>query len=53
MIVRSDIGKKLLDETEFARADVNRDDIVKLVILKRKNAEKNFARIVEGLAVEA
>jgi coenzyme F420 hydrogenase subunit beta len=47
VIIRSDIGKKLLDATEFARSDVNPNDIARLVILKSKNAKKNIGKIME------
>jgi coenzyme F420 hydrogenase subunit beta len=50
VIVRSEMGKKLVEADGFARADVNRDEIVKLSRLKRRRAEKNFAKITDGLA---
>jgi len=49
VIVRSERGKRLLDATEFSKADVDKSEIVKLVRFKKKRADKNFAKILEGL----
>lgn len=49
VIVRSEMGKKLVEADGFARADVNRDEIAKLSRLKRRRAEKSFAKITDGL----
>ncbi len=49
VIVRSERGARLLDGVQFDRSEINRDDIVKLAAIKRKNAEKNFKEIVAGL----
>ncbi len=49
VIVRSDRGKKLLEAVQFDRREINRDEIVKLAAIKKKNADKNFAGIVAGL----
>ncbi|MCJ7446033.1 MAG: Coenzyme F420 hydrogenase/dehydrogenase, beta subunit C-terminal domain [Methanotrichaceae archaeon] len=49
MIVRSDKGRRLLDAMEFDKAKVDRDEVIKLVRLKRKKAEKNFAELMDGL----
>jgi coenzyme F420 hydrogenase subunit beta len=49
IIVRSDKGRRLLDAMEFDKAKVDRDEVIKLVRLKRKKAEKNFAEIMDGL----
>jgi coenzyme F420-reducing hydrogenase beta subunit len=51
VIVRSKAGKKLLDAAEFTRADVDRKEIAKLVKFKMRNADRNFAKIVEGVVV--
>jgi len=51
VIVRSERGKRLLDATEFSQADVDKSEIVKLVRFKKKRADKNFAKILEGLEV--
>ncbi len=48
IIVRSDRGKKLLENVEFTKADVNLDEVIKLVAFKTKRAEKNFAPIIMG-----
>jgi coenzyme F420-reducing hydrogenase beta subunit/ferredoxin len=50
VLVRSDRGKKLLDGIKFTRGEANRDDIVKLARLKRRNADRYFQKIMEGLA---
>jgi coenzyme F420-reducing hydrogenase beta subunit/ferredoxin len=50
VIVRSDRGKKLLDGIKFTRGEANRDDVVKLARLKRRNADRYFQKIMEGLA---
>jgi len=49
VIVRSKVGKRLLDATEFAQGEVAKNEIVKLVRLKQKRADKNFAVILDGL----
>jgi coenzyme F420-reducing hydrogenase beta subunit len=46
VIVRSDTGKKLLDGIDFAKADVNKDDIAKLSALKKKRARKSLAPLL-------
>ncbi len=51
VIVRSERGKRLLDATEFSQAEVDKSEIVKLVRFKKRRAEKNFAKILEGLEV--
>lgn len=52
VIVRSEAGKRLVEAAGlgFVRAPANRDEIAKLSRLKRRRAEKSFARITEGLA---
>ncbi len=49
VIVRSDWGEKLLEAVQFDRREINRDEVVKLAAIKKKNADKNFAGIVAGL----
>ncbi len=49
VIVRSEWGEKLLEAVQFDRKEINREEIVKLAAIKRKNADKNFAGIVAGL----
>ncbi len=48
VIVRSKIGKRLLDTTEFIKAEVDKKEVVKHVRFKNKRADRNFARILEG-----
>jgi coenzyme F420 hydrogenase subunit beta len=50
VIVRSEVGKRLLDATEFVQAEVAKKEIVKLVRFKKKRADKNCAVILDGLA---
>ncbi|MCK9566205.1 MAG: Coenzyme F420 hydrogenase/dehydrogenase, beta subunit C-terminal domain [Methanothrix sp.] len=49
VIVRSERGEKLLGAVQFSRGEINRDEVVKLAAIKKKNADKNFAGIVAGL----
>lgn len=49
VMVRSDMGKRLIEAADFTRAEANKDEIVKLSKMKRRNAEKNFAKIIDGL----
>jgi len=46
--VRSEKGKKLLENVDFVKGDVNKEEIIKLADFKKKRAEKNFAPIIEG-----
>jgi len=48
VIVRSEKGKKLLDNADFVKGDVDKEEIIKLADFKKKRAEKNFAPIIEG-----
>jgi coenzyme F420-reducing hydrogenase beta subunit len=48
IIVRSDIGKKLLENVDFIKDVVNINDVKKLADFKKKRAEKNFAPIIQG-----
>ncbi len=50
VIVRSETGRRLIEAAGFARVAANRDEIAKLSRLKRRKAEKSFAKIAEGLA---
>jgi coenzyme F420-reducing hydrogenase beta subunit len=43
VIVRSDAGKQLLKSLKFAKARVEKEEIVKLCRLKKKRAEKNLS----------
>lgn len=48
VIVRSRAGEKLLDATEFSRGEVDKKGIVKLAKFKKRGADRNFAKIIEG-----
>lgn len=48
VIVRSEKGKKLLENVDFVKGDVNKEEIIKLASFKKRRAEKNFAPIIEG-----
>jgi coenzyme F420-reducing hydrogenase beta subunit len=48
VIVRSDKGRKLLENVDFVRGDVNKEDVIKLAAFKKKRADKNFSPIIEG-----
>jgi coenzyme F420-reducing hydrogenase beta subunit len=48
VIVRSEKGKKLLENADLVKGDVNKEEIIKLAGFKKKRAEKNFAPIIEG-----
>jgi coenzyme F420-reducing hydrogenase beta subunit len=48
VIVRSDIGKKLLMNVECTRGDINVEEVIKLAQLKKKKANKKFSPIIEG-----
>ena len=48
VIVRSDAGKKLLENTDFIKGDVNKEDVIKLAAFKKKRADKKFFPIIEG-----
>jgi len=47
VIVRSDMGKKILERIDFIKGDVNKEEIMKLSALKKQNAEKNFAPLLQ------
>ena len=49
VIVRSDIGKRLLENTDFVKGDVNKEDVIKLASFKKKRAKKNFSPIIQGI----
>jgi coenzyme F420-reducing hydrogenase beta subunit len=41
VIVRSDIGAKLLENLDLDKGDVKKEEVAKLAILKKKRAEQN------------
>ncbi|HUK85701.1 MAG TPA: Coenzyme F420 hydrogenase/dehydrogenase, beta subunit C-terminal domain [Candidatus Acidoferrum sp.] len=47
VIVRSEVGEKLLEKLQLTTVEVNRDEIVKLATLKLNRAKKNFAKIIQ------
>ena len=47
VIVRSDVGAKLLENVEFTKIDVNKDELTKLTGFKKGRAKKSFAKIVQ------
>ncbi|MCW4030740.1 MAG: Coenzyme F420 hydrogenase/dehydrogenase, beta subunit C-terminal domain [Candidatus Bathyarchaeota archaeon] len=49
VIIRSDIGKKLLEKIKLAKRDINTEELTKLSILKKRRAAKNFAPIMQGV----
>ena len=52
VIVRSDAGKKLLEQLDLARGDVNIEEVTKLAIFKKQRAAKNFAPILQDVQVQ-
>ncbi len=47
VIVRSEVGEKLLENTQLTTAEVNKDEVVKLSTLKLNRAKKNFTKIIQ------
>ena len=47
VIVRSEIGAKLLENLQLTRGEVNKDEVTKLAVLKKNRAKKSFAKIVQ------
>jgi len=52
LVVRSDAGRRLMETAEFSIAQANPEEIFKLARLKKKNAQKSFARITDGLEMQ-
>jgi len=52
VIVRSDVGKRLLEKLDLAKGDINTEEVTKLSILKKKRAQKNFAPILQSIQVQ-
>jgi coenzyme F420 hydrogenase subunit beta len=52
VIVRSDVGKRLLEKLDLTKGDINTEEITKLSILKKKRAQKSFAPILQDLQVQ-
>jgi coenzyme F420 hydrogenase subunit beta len=49
VIVRSDKGKQLVQNVNFVKGTINKEEVIKLANLKKNRAEKNFAPIIEGV----
>jgi coenzyme F420-reducing hydrogenase beta subunit len=47
VIVRSDAGRKTLENTDFIKGNVRKEEIMKLADLKRRRAEKSFSPILQ------
>ena len=47
VIVRSDVGEKLLENMQLTTVEINKDEIIKLATLKLNRAKKNFAKIIQ------
>ena len=47
VIVRSDVGEKLLENLQLTRAEVTKDEVVKLATFKLSRAKKSFAKIIQ------
>ncbi len=52
VIVRSDIGKRLLEKLDLTKGIVNTEEIKKLSVLKKKRAQKNFAPIMQNVQMQ-
>ena len=48
VIVRSNRGKNLLENVDFIKGEVVKEDIIRLVNFKKNRAEKSFAPILKG-----
>jgi coenzyme F420 hydrogenase subunit beta len=47
VIVRSDVGAKLLENLQLTKSEVNKDEVTKLAVLKKNRARKSFAKIMQ------
>ncbi len=52
VIVRSEKGKKLLENLDLTRGSVNTEEVAKLAILKKNRAKKSFAPIMQDFQVQ-
>ena len=52
MIVRSKKGRELLEMTDYRSTEVDKREIVRVAKLKRRRADKNLGKIVEGLKMQ-
>jgi coenzyme F420 hydrogenase subunit beta len=53
VIVRSDVGKRLLEKLVLAKGDINTEEVTKLSILKKQRAQKNFEPILQAVQVQS
>jgi coenzyme F420 hydrogenase subunit beta len=47
VIVRSDVGEKLMENMQLTKVEASKDEIIKLATLKQNRAKKNFAKIIQ------
>jgi coenzyme F420 hydrogenase subunit beta len=52
VIVRSEVGKKLLEKLDLVRGGANKEEITKLAILKKNRAKKSFAPLLQDVQVQ-
>ena len=52
VIVRSEVGSKLLEKLFPEKGEADREQITKLAILKKKRAKKNFEPLLQAMKVE-
>jgi len=47
VIVRSEVGAKLLENLPLTKGEINKDEVTKLAVLKKNRAKKSFAKIIQ------
>ena len=47
VIVRSDVGEKLMENMQMTKVEASKDEIIKLATIKQNRAKKNFAKIIQ------
>ena len=52
VMVRSNVGKQLVEKVDLERGDVDREQVAKLAILKKKRAKRSFAPLLETLEMQ-
>jgi coenzyme F420 hydrogenase subunit beta len=52
VIVRSEKGKRLLEQLDLRRGTVNIEEVAKLAVLKKNRAKKSFAPILQDIQVQ-
>ena len=53
VIVRSEVGRKLLKKLALDRGDINKEEITKLSILKKDRAKKSFEPLLQDVQVQS